>query len=85
MLEKGDMTDPDLRKRAQGLKLDLGPFTACLGSERHDAAIRGGVEAGQRLGVSSTPTFFINGQLLVGARPLEDFQEVIDAELRRAS
>jgi protein-disulfide isomerase len=85
MLEGGDMTDPDLQKRAKGLKLDVGSWSACVGSDRHDAAIRAGLEAGQKLGVNSTPSFFVNGQMLVGARPFEDFQEVIDAELRRAS
>jgi protein-disulfide isomerase len=85
MLDRGDMTEIDLRQRALGLKLDLAPFSACLGSDRHDGLIREGLEAGLRLGVSSTPTFFINGQMLVGARPFEDFQEMIEAELRRAS
>ena len=85
MVERGDMTAPDLLARARGVKLDVGPFTSCLGSERHDGAIREGVAAGQRLGVNSTPTFFVNGQMLVGARPFEDFQEAIDAELRRPS
>lgn len=85
MMERGDMTAPDLLARAKSVKLDVGPFRACLGSDRHDNAIRDGVAAGLRLGVNSTPTFFVNGQMLVGARPFEDFQEAIDAELKRAS
>jgi protein-disulfide isomerase len=32
-------------------------------------------------GVRGTPTFFINGLVLVGAQPAEVFAEVIDAEL----
>ena len=32
-------------------------------------------------GVSGTPSFFVNGKLLVGAQPYEAFQQVIDAEL----
>jgi protein-disulfide isomerase len=85
MLEKGDMSGPDLRRRATDLKLDLAPFDSCLASDRHDVAIREGLEAGMKLGVSSTPTFFVNGQMLVGAQPFEQFQEVIEAELKRAS
>jgi protein-disulfide isomerase len=85
MLDKGDMGDGDLRQRAVALKLDLPPFQSCVASERHDVAIREGVEAGMKLGVSSTPTFFVNGQMLLGARPFEDFKDVIEAELRRKS
>ena len=36
-------------------------------------------------GVTGTPTFFVNGRLLSGAQPVEDFADVIDAELRRAA
>ena len=34
-------------------------------------------------GITGTPTFFVNGRRLVGARPIEDFQELIDAELKQ--
>ena len=35
--------------------------------------------------MNSTPTFFINGQMLVGAKPYEAFKDAIEAELKRAS
>ena len=63
----------------------LAPFASCLASQRHDASIRGGLDAGLKLGVNSTPTFFINGQMLVGAKPFEAFKDAIEAELKRAS
>jgi len=85
MVQRGDMTETDLRQRAVGLKLEIAPFTTCLGSERHDPAIRDGLEAGLKLGVNSTPTFFVNGQMLVGAKPFEDFKDAIETELKRAS
>lgn len=83
MMDRGDMSEADLRQRATGLKLSLPPFNACLGSDRHDVAIKEGLEAGSRLGVNSTPTFFVNGQMIVGARPFEDFKDVIEAELKK--
>jgi len=36
---------------------------------------------GRRLGVSSTPTFFINGRMLTGARPLDEFEALVEEEL----
>jgi protein-disulfide isomerase len=77
----GDMSDDDLKGRAAALSLDGGRFAACLASDAHDAAIRKAVDDGHALGITGTPTFFVNGRRLVGARPLEDFQEIIDAEL----
>lgn len=77
----GDMSDEDLRSRAAALSLDGGRFSACLGSGAHDAAIQKAVDEGQALGISGTPTYFVNGRRLVGARPFEDFQELMEAEL----
>lgn len=36
---------------------------------------------GNKIGVRSTPTFFINGQMVAGALPIEQFSEMIDDEL----
>ena len=40
--------------------------------------------AGTALGVSSTPSIFINGRLVSGAQPYEVFAAIIDDELARA-
>jgi protein-disulfide isomerase len=81
MLTEGDLSNADLKARADRLRLDAGAFASCLASNRHDAAIREAAEAGRRAGVTATPTYFINGRMLVGARPPEAFAEVIEAEL----
>jgi protein-disulfide isomerase len=78
----GDFSDEDFKGRAKALGLDAGKFETCLQSPRHDAEIRASIEDGTRVGVTGTPAFFINGRMLFGARPIEQFQEVIEAELR---
>jgi protein-disulfide isomerase len=83
MSVSGDMAEADLLSRAEGLKLDSAAFKACSASDRHDAAIREGADTGARLGVTGTPGYFINGRMLTGAQPIEQFQQVIDAELSR--
>ena len=50
----------------------------CLQSNRYAAAVQAGVDEGQSLGVTGTPTFFINGYPLVGAQPYQVFQQVIN-------
>jgi protein-disulfide isomerase len=78
-----DYSDDDLKKRAAGLGMDVSAFGACIASDRHDAAIKASFDEGQKLGVSGTPTFFVNGVAMVGARPVTDFREQIESELAR--
>jgi protein-disulfide isomerase len=39
------------------------------------------MEQGKQLGIDGTPAFFINGRMLVGAQPAENFNQMIDEEL----
>jgi protein-disulfide isomerase len=77
----GDWSDADLVKRTSVLGLDAASFRTCLASDRHDKAIHAASESGQELGVQSTPTFFVNGKRLTGARGIEEFEQLIDGEL----
>jgi protein-disulfide isomerase len=81
LVRPGDMSDADLAARAAALSLDSGRFAGCVASTRHDAAIEKAAADGHALGITGTPTFFVNGRRLVGARPFEDFQELIESEL----
>jgi predicted DsbA family dithiol-disulfide isomerase len=45
--------------------------------------IKEDIEEGDRVGVTGTPGFFMNGRLVSGAQPLEAFARVIDDELAR--
>jgi protein-disulfide isomerase len=78
----GDFSDKDFKGRAEALGLERARFDTCLASDRHDAAIKASVEDGARIGVTGTPAFFINGRMIFGARRVEDFAEIIEAELR---
>jgi protein-disulfide isomerase len=59
--------------------LDLDPFTACLESERYYPAIQADFNEGRARGVTSTPSFFINEQALIGAQPISVFNQAIAA------
>ena len=77
--------DPDsLKQTATRIGLDRNKFDTCFSSHRHSAGIRQDMGEGTALGVTGTPTFFINGRELVGAQPPPKFDEVIDEELARA-
>jgi len=75
---------PALEKYAQELGLDMGKFKAALDSNKYDEYIAKDSSQGTQLGASGTPTFFINGRQIVGAKPPEVFRRVIDEELKKA-
>jgi protein-disulfide isomerase len=81
MTVAGPLDPADLKSRASTLQLEPGAFSSCLASGRHDEAIHAELRQGEELGVNGTPAYFVNGRMLSGARPLESFAELIDAEL----
>ena len=70
----------------KGLAVELGlnvkNFEACLESGR-EAVVQKDIEEGNRLSITGTPAFFINGRIISGAQPLEAFTRIIDDELSR--
>lgn len=62
---------------AKELDLNVEAFSQCLDSRKHAKKIDGETRLGQSLGARGTPTFFINGRLLIGAHPFDTFETVI--------
>jgi protein-disulfide isomerase len=59
-------------------------FEACLVNEPLMADIRErAADAQQKFGIDSTPTFIIEGEKVLGARPFEDFRDVIEKALEK--
>jgi len=63
--------------------VDKNKFKACLDSGKYKDEVQKDFEAGASYGVTGTPTFFINGIPIVGARDVGSFAEIIDSELER--
>ena len=74
----------DLKSYAKEVGLDVQAFEKCLASGKFQDVVQKDVDEGARLGVTGTPSFFINGRLLSGAQPLEAFVGIIDAEISQA-
>jgi protein-disulfide isomerase/thiol-disulfide isomerase/thioredoxin len=80
----GDGTGLDkasLIKYAGDLKLDTVKFTTCLENGEKKAIVAAQMAEGQTKGVTGTPAFFINGELLLGLQPIEAFVPLIDKAL----
>ena len=74
----------DLKASATELGLDPARFGSCLDSGRHASSVQRAVAAAREIGVSSTPTFFVNGRMIVGGASYQNLAEVVDEELQRA-
>lgn len=70
---------------AEELNLDLQQFARCVSDPVVEAEVKADTAAGYDLSIRGTPTFYINGRVLVGAQPLETFAAIIDEELARSA
>lgn len=77
-------TEQDLKQWAKEIGLKTKTFNQCLTDGKYRNEVKKDLEDGVRAGVSGTPTFFINGRVLVGAQPLAAFQAIIEEELKKA-
>lgn len=74
--------EPDaLVEYAVELGIDREGFAACLREGRFARAVDEDLAVARALGITSTPTFLINGRILVGNHPVETFRAVIDGIL----
>jgi protein-disulfide isomerase len=79
-----DLQPSDYVQLAERLKLNTADFTACLSSNRPKVAVAKDLADAQALGLSGTPTFFVNGRYLSGFQTLDTLRQYIDRELRAA-
>jgi len=79
--DQSKLSDADLKASAAALGLDATKFNSCFDSHKYKARVDADTQAGNEVGVNGTPAFFINGRMLSGAQPFEEFKKVIDEEL----
>ena len=69
---------------AQELGLDTVLFSACMADGKYGGYVERQKQESIDAGIYGTPTFFINGRVLVAPKTLEEFSVIIDDELREA-
>lgn len=69
------------REYAETVGIDADSLMECVNEERYADEVEEDAQYALNLGANGTPTFFINGIPLVGARPLSDFITIINDEL----
>jgi protein-disulfide isomerase len=69
----------------QGQKhdLDATKLQSCIKAQADDA-VKASIREGEKLGLSATPSLFVNGELIDGAHPIEEIRAVLDRALQQA-
>jgi protein-disulfide isomerase len=75
------LDNESLKHYARALGLDSSRFDLCLDSGEKSRIVARDLKDGRRYGVRGTPTFFINGRILIGAQPFPVLQEYIERAL----
>lgn len=80
---KNGLGETAFKGYAEELGLDSAIFNECLDSRQYQDFVREDMDYAASIGVQSTPTFYINGQSVIGAQPLAVFEQIIQAELAK--
>ncbi len=83
-LYKAALSDEAIDSAVATLGVDKTKLAACLDAGTAKKMVDEDMEAGGDIGVSGTPTFYINGHQMVGPQSLDGFKQIIDAELAKA-
>jgi len=74
-----------MSKFAVGLGINKTDLKKCFDEDKYKDEINADEQAGQSAGISGTPGFIINGQVISGAQPFEKFQAVIEDALKNGN
>jgi protein-disulfide isomerase len=72
-----------LEQYAKDLGLDSQRFNECFESQRYKGKIDSDIKTGSQIGVPGTPTFFINGLPVIGAKSEDEYTRIISEELKK--
>lgn len=77
----GVFSNEKIIESALQVSLDGKKLSSSLASKAYAGQVQKEYDQGIARGVTSTPTFFVNGHMIVGAQPYEVFKSVIDDAL----
>lgn len=77
------LDDNFITAAAKKLSLDMNKFNACLKTHKFKSEIEKDMGEAASIGITGTPTIVINGKVVIGSQPYEQFSEIIDNELEK--
>lgn len=77
-INRGSFTNESLMMFAEQLELDTVAFETCLTSGKYREKVENDTETGKKRGVTTTPTFVVNGKVVGNLTSVDLFREVIE-------
>ena len=81
--DPSSLGEANIMKIAEGLGLDTGKLKADMTGADCARRMDQDMREMQKFHVAATPTFFVNGKFVDGARPKDEFKRLIDEELKK--
>jgi len=85
---QGEITPDNVKAKAteymSGTGADVTAWNDCFDNKKSLPQVKAQMAEGSSVGVRGTPGFIINGRLVSGAQPFEQFKNIIDDELASA-
>ena len=78
---QAQVSDEGLRELVRSLGLDVGAWSRCISEPVWDAYIDEDVRDGMSVGVTATPTIFVNGVMVAGSQPYEALAALVEQQL----
>ena len=76
---QGNLSSRKLKAFAETLQLDTDAFNACFDAKKYQDDVQADFELGQEMGVSGTPSVFVNGQKVGQPGKIATYQEIATA------
>jgi len=77
----GQLDIAQLKEDARTLRLDTGKFDKCLDDGEQAATVKKDVDEAHRLGLTGTPSFFVNGHFASGSVKYEMLHDLVEQGL----
>ncbi len=76
---KGAFSNRRLQAMAQSIGLDMNAFNTCFNADKYEKEIQADFDLGQKMGVSGTPTAFVNGQQVGQPGKIPTYDDIAQA------
>ena len=80
---RGAFSDDNLKKFAGAVGLDQKKFDSCLDTNKYEQEVKDETARAKTYGVGSTPSTFVNGELVKGAVPYATLKAKIEEKLKK--
>jgi protein-disulfide isomerase len=76
---QGAFSNPRLQAMAESIGLDMNAFDECFDANEYEADIQTDFDLGKQMGVSGTPTVFVNGKPVGQEGKIATYDEIAQA------